>query len=61
VPADRRARWTFARRIGAALDLLRDARFDVLITDEIDFKDAPVRVPQVLDSSSGLMTVLRYT
>jgi threonine dehydrogenase-like Zn-dependent dehydrogenase len=60
VPAHRRVRWTYARRIAAALDLLRDPRFDALITGEVAFADAPARVPHVLDSSSGLMTVLRY-
>lgn len=60
VPPHQRARWTYARRIAAALDLLRDARFDALITGEIAFADAPARVPAILDSGNGLMTVLRY-
>jgi threonine dehydrogenase-like Zn-dependent dehydrogenase len=61
VPASHRARWTYARRIAAALDLLRDARFDALITQEIAFADAPAQLPAALTSNSGFMTVLRYT
>lgn len=62
VPASHRARWTYARRMAAALDLLRDDRFDVLITGEIAFTDAPAQLPGVLvNASTGLMTVIRYT
>lgn len=61
VPARRIARWTTARRMAAALDLLRDPHFDTLITAEIDFADASARVPAALDSDAGFMTVLRYT
>ena len=34
-------RWTYARRMALALDLLRDARFDTLITGEGAFEDLP--------------------
>lgn len=61
VPAARRARWTMARRMAAALDLLCDARFDALITAEAAFADAPAQLPHVLTSGTGLMTVLRYS
>jgi len=47
--------------MAAALELLCDARYDALITGEIDFDDAPALVPQILDRSTGFMTVLRYT
>jgi len=61
VPADRRARWTNARRLDAALALLGDAAFDSLITGEIAFADAPARLPAALAAGSGgLMTVLTY-
>jgi 2-desacetyl-2-hydroxyethyl bacteriochlorophyllide A dehydrogenase len=56
-----RAAWSYARRMDTALDLLRDARFDALITGEIPFADAPARLPEVLGGGAGLMTVLRYT
>jgi 2-desacetyl-2-hydroxyethyl bacteriochlorophyllide A dehydrogenase len=62
VPASRRARWTTARRMAKALDLLRDARFDALVTGEIAFGDAPRDLHKVFDrDGTGLMTVLRYT
>ncbi len=62
VPPARRARWTTARRMASALSLLRDSRFDALITGEIAFDDAVTEVPKVLSGgSAGLMTVLRYT
>ncbi len=34
-------RWTHARRMALALELLRDARFDALITGESAFEDLP--------------------
>ena len=61
VPAARRVRWTMARRMAVALELLQDARFDALITGEIAFTEAATHVPRILADSSGLMTVLRYT
>ncbi|MBM3516016.1 MAG: zinc-binding alcohol dehydrogenase [Alphaproteobacteria bacterium] len=61
VPADRRIRWTNARRIAAALELLADNVFDHLITGEIAFADAAIKVPAVLaDRAPGLATVLKY-
>jgi 2-desacetyl-2-hydroxyethyl bacteriochlorophyllide A dehydrogenase len=36
-----RARWTSSRRMALALELLADARLDVLITGEDEFKDMP--------------------
>jgi threonine dehydrogenase-like Zn-dependent dehydrogenase len=62
VPADRRVRWTYARRMSKAFELLCDERFDALITGEVAFDDAPDALPTILgDNASGLMTVLRYT
>ena len=62
VAPSRRAFTTYAQRMAQALDLLRDDRFDALITGEIAFADAPAGLPKVLaDGSDGLMTVLRYT
>lgn len=61
VPADRCARWTNARRITTALELLRDDAFDNLITGEIAFADSAARVPEILaDRAPGLATVLKY-
>lgn len=61
VAPSRRSRWTHRRRLEAALSLLHDQRLDTLITDEIDFADAPVRLPQVLaPGAPGLASVIRY-
>ena len=61
VPPARRARWTTARRMAKALELLRDDRYDALITGEIAFADSPASLPGVFaDGSAGLMTVLNY-
>lgn len=59
VSPSRRARFSYARRMQAALALLADERLDGLITDEIAFKDAPARLP-VLFAGAGLTAVLRY-
>jgi len=62
VPPARRPRWSTARRMAKALEILRDDRFDALITGEVAFADAPAALPKVFaDGSPGLMTVLRYT
>ena len=61
IPPSHRARWTPAQRVQKALDHLQDDKFDALITNEINFGDAPAALPEVLaNGSSGLMTVLRY-
>jgi threonine dehydrogenase-like Zn-dependent dehydrogenase len=62
VSDSRRARWTYARRMGKALDLLAaDARLDALITDEIPFADAPARLPALFaPGAKGLTAVLSY-
>ena len=60
IPATHTPRWTYARRIATALNLLADPVFDRLITGEIAFDEAPAKVPTALAGTSGLMTVLRY-
>jgi hypothetical protein len=61
LPPDRRPRWTHARRLSKALDLLGDDRLDALISDEIAFADSPSRLPDLLLSGEGrLMPVIRY-
>ena len=61
IPAHKREEWDYARRLGQAMALLCDDRFDALITDEIAFDDAPQAMPSVFaDNAAGLMTVLRY-
>lgn len=57
----RRPRWTHRRRLEAAVSLLQDPRLDALITEEIDFADAPTRLPQTLaPDAPGLVSVIRY-
>ena len=56
-----RSSWSHSRRLSHALALLRDDRFDALITQEIPFAEAPSRLPEVLrGDSSGFMSALRY-
>ncbi len=61
VSPSRRPRWNFARRLDKALELLADARYDALITEEVAFEDTPRELPRILaPGAAGLATVLRY-
>jgi threonine dehydrogenase-like Zn-dependent dehydrogenase len=61
VSPSRRPRWSFARRLDKALELLADPRHDALITEEVAFEDAPRELPRILaPGAKGLATVLRY-
>jgi threonine dehydrogenase-like Zn-dependent dehydrogenase len=61
VAPSRRVRWPHQRRLGAALELLRDARLDALVGETIDFADAPRELPRVLaEGALGLPPVIRY-
>jgi threonine dehydrogenase-like Zn-dependent dehydrogenase len=61
VSPSRRPRWPYARRLAAALDLLRDPRLDTLVTATIDFADAPRDLPGALAQGAlGLAPVIRY-
>jgi hypothetical protein len=43
------------------MELLRDDRLDALIGEEIAFRDAPVRLPDVFGGeAAGLAPVIRY-
>jgi threonine dehydrogenase-like Zn-dependent dehydrogenase len=62
VASSRRARWTYRRRLDAALALLQDDRLDALITEEIAFADAPAKLPGLLAAGAkGLAPVICYT
>ncbi|SNB71842.1 Threonine dehydrogenase [Rhodoblastus acidophilus] len=62
VAPSRRPRWSAARRLDKALTLLCDARFDELISEEVDFTDAPAAAPRLFGRGApGLATVLRYS
>jgi len=61
VAPSRRPRWTYRRRMEAALDLLKDERLDALVATEIPFSEAPRRLPELLGpAAQGLAPVLRY-
>jgi threonine dehydrogenase-like Zn-dependent dehydrogenase len=56
-----RPRWSYRRRMEAALRLLRDDRLDALITEEVAFEDLPGAIPRILShDAAGLVTVVRY-
>lgn len=48
IPAQRRNRWTFRRRLETALSLLADDRLDALLHPRLPFASLPERLPQVL-------------
>ncbi len=57
----RRARWSYARRMAKALELLADERLDALITDDIPFNEAPSRLPALFaPGAKGLTAILTY-
>jgi threonine dehydrogenase-like Zn-dependent dehydrogenase len=58
VAATHRARWSFKRRLGAALDLLADPRLDVLLAPAIKFQELPARLPDILTPRSGVLCQL---
>lgn len=61
VAPSRRPRWSHARRMGKALELLCDARYDALITEEIAFENLPDELPRILaPGAPGLATAIRY-
>lgn len=60
LPATRLARWTFARRMGAALDLLTDPRLDALISGESAFMTLAEDYPRILGASETLCHRIRY-
>ena len=55
VAPSHRPRWSFGRRLAAALDLLADARLDALIAPAIKFHDLPARLPDLLAPKSGVL------
>ncbi len=61
VSAGHRPRWTYRRRLEAALMLLADARLDALVAEEIAFAAAVTALPRILaDGAAGLAPVIRY-
>src|SRR5262249_25203619 len=53
-----RPRWSFGRRLGAAMDLLADPALDALIAPAIEFRALPARLPEILVPESGVLCQL---
>jgi threonine dehydrogenase-like Zn-dependent dehydrogenase len=53
-----RPRWTHSRRIGAALDLLRDPALDALLAPAVDFHALPPKIGDILAGESGVLCQL---
>lgn len=56
-----RPRWSRARRLALALDLLRDSRYDALLTGESAFADLPATLARLADRPDGVLChLVRY-
>jgi threonine dehydrogenase-like Zn-dependent dehydrogenase len=55
VSPSRRPRWSYGRRLTAAIGLLADARLDALLTEPIAFAELPQRLPDILGPGSGIL------
>lgn len=61
IAASRRSRWTYRRRLEAALMMLTDPALDALVATEIAFDDAAAALPALLDHyAPALAPVIRY-
>jgi threonine dehydrogenase-like Zn-dependent dehydrogenase len=60
IPNHQKERWTYARRMQKALELLDDARLDQLLTHQIPFLEAASRLPPLLDDPKALAITLLY-
>lgn len=60
VAALRRPRWSLARRLGKALDLLADPRLETLISGETAFADIVDAYPAILAAPGTLCHRIRY-
>jgi len=58
VAPSHRARWSHARRLAAALELLTDPKLDALLAPAIKFHDLPARLPDMLSPNSGVLCQL---
>jgi NADPH:quinone reductase-like Zn-dependent oxidoreductase len=56
-----RPRWSYRRRLTAALELLQDPLLDVLIAPPVSFGDLPAKLPEILTPESGVLCqLIRY-
>jgi NADPH:quinone reductase-like Zn-dependent oxidoreductase len=58
VASSHRPRWTFRRRLAAALDLLADPSLDALLSPSLPFHELPKRLPDILAPESGVLCQL---
>ncbi len=58
ISATRRPRYSYRRRLGVALELLKDERLDALLAPAIAFADLPRQLPQILGQPSGVLCQL---
>jgi threonine dehydrogenase-like Zn-dependent dehydrogenase len=58
VAPSHRARWTHARRLAAALELLADPALEALIAPAVKFDELPARLPDILAPESGILCQL---
>ena len=62
VAATHRPRWTYGRRLAAALALLEDARLDALLAPPVALADLPRRLPDILGpGGTVLCQVISYS
>ncbi|MBL8838518.1 MAG: zinc-binding alcohol dehydrogenase [Alphaproteobacteria bacterium] len=61
LPTERRPRWSHRRRLGLALDLLRDPVLDRLIGERVALADAVASLPRIFDTPTARpWTVIVY-
>jgi threonine dehydrogenase-like Zn-dependent dehydrogenase len=54
-------RWSYSRRLQAALALLSDERLDLLISETLAFHDLPAAIPRLLaKDAEGLVNLIAY-
>jgi hypothetical protein len=62
VAPSHRPRWTYSRRLAAAVALLADPRLDVLLAPAVKFPDLARQLPNILGEGSGtLCQLVAYT
>jgi hypothetical protein len=61
VPASRAPRWTYARRLAKALELLADPVLDHLISGQTPFQDLPATYGAILTDPATLCHRVAYS
>jgi threonine dehydrogenase-like Zn-dependent dehydrogenase/plasmid stabilization system protein ParE len=61
VAPSHRLRWSYSRRLAAALGLLTDSVLDALLAPPISFEDLPAKLPEVFSAEAGAVCpLIRY-